>query len=40
VEELGGATILPRTETPVGGIAVVRDPDGAPFAFFDGENEP
>jgi uncharacterized protein len=40
VEELGGATILSRTETPVGGIAVVRDPDGAPFAFFDGENDP
>jgi uncharacterized protein len=40
VEELGGATILPRTETPVGGIAVVRDPEGAPFAFFDGDNDP
>jgi uncharacterized protein len=40
VEELGGATTVPPTETPVGGIAVVRDPDGAPFGFFDGENEP
>jgi uncharacterized protein len=39
-EELGGATTLPRTETPVGGIAVVRDPEGAPFGFFDGVNEP
>ena len=40
VEELGGSTIMPRTETPVGGVAVAADPQGAPLGLFDGETEP
>jgi uncharacterized protein len=39
-EELGGSTIMPRTETPVGGVAVAADPQGAPLGLFDGETEP
>jgi hypothetical protein len=39
-EELGGSTILPRTDTPVGDIAVVSDPQGRPLTFFAGDTEP
>ena len=39
-EEQGGSITMPRMETPVGGIAVVSDPQGAPMGFFDGESEP
>lgn len=39
-EELGGSTIMPRTETPVGDVAVVSDPQGAPMSLFDGETDP
>jgi uncharacterized protein len=40
VEGLGGSTLIPRIETPVGGKAVVADPQGAPIGLFDGEIEP
>jgi hypothetical protein len=39
-EELGGSTIMPRTETPVGAVAVVSDPQDAPMSLFDGETDP
>jgi uncharacterized protein len=38
VTELGGAVMMPPTEIPMGAtIAVVTDPQGAAFAFFEGE---
>jgi uncharacterized protein len=39
-EELGGTTIMPPTETPVGDVAVVSDPQGAPMSLFEGETDP
>ncbi len=40
VEQQGGSVTLPRMDTPVGGIAVVSDPQGAPMGLFDGVPEP
>jgi predicted enzyme related to lactoylglutathione lyase len=35
--ELGAATLVPGTDLPTGRFAVVRDPQGAVFALFEGE---
>lgn len=40
VHELGGHVLVGPTDTPMGRIAVVADPQGARFGFFDGEPEP
>jgi predicted enzyme related to lactoylglutathione lyase len=37
VEELGGQVIVPTSEVPAGKFTVVRDPQGAVFATFDGD---
>jgi predicted enzyme related to lactoylglutathione lyase len=37
VEDLGGGVVVPTTEVPAGKFTVVRDPQGAFFAFFEGE---
>jgi uncharacterized protein len=37
VEELGGGVMVPTTEVPAGKFTVVRDPQGAFFALFEGE---
>lgn len=38
--ELGGSVLAPAFDLPTGSrIAVVADPQGAPFAFFEGETE-
>jgi predicted enzyme related to lactoylglutathione lyase len=34
--ELGGATVVPGTNVPAGRFAVLRDPQGAAFAIFEG----
>jgi predicted enzyme related to lactoylglutathione lyase len=39
-EELGGAEVVPASQTPLGGVAVARDPTGAAFGVFDGDTEP
>jgi uncharacterized protein len=39
-EELGGSVLQPPTPTRIGNIAVVQDPAGAAFGYFDGEPEP
>lgn len=39
-EHLGGRTIVPATEIPIGRIAVIADPQGAAFAAFEGETDP
>jgi predicted enzyme related to lactoylglutathione lyase len=36
----GGAAIVPPTDSPIGRFAVLRDPQGAVFAVFDGEMDP
>jgi predicted enzyme related to lactoylglutathione lyase len=35
--ERGGATLVPGTDLPTGRFGVVRDPQGAVFALFEGE---
>ena len=40
VGERGGRVVLPPTEIPAGRIAVAHDPQGAHFAFWEGEVDP
>ena len=40
VEELGGSVLEAPTPTPVGTFAVVADPAGAAFGFFEGDVDP
>jgi predicted enzyme related to lactoylglutathione lyase len=40
VGELGGATIVAPVDIGVAKIAVVQDPQGAPFALYAGQMEP
>lgn len=37
IEELGGGCIVPPRQLPAGRISVVRDPQGAVFALWEGE---
>jgi predicted enzyme related to lactoylglutathione lyase len=39
VSELGGNVMMPPTDIGMGRIAVVSDPQGAAFAFFEGDVE-
>jgi predicted enzyme related to lactoylglutathione lyase len=39
-EHMGGRTLLPTTEVHIGRFAVIADPQGAPFAVFEGETDP
>ena len=38
--QLGGRRLLPTTESRRGRYAVIADPQGAPFAVFEGETDP
>ncbi len=38
--ELGGATLVAPMDLPMGHFAVLRDPQGAVFALYEGELEP
>jgi predicted enzyme related to lactoylglutathione lyase len=40
VQELGGSQLVPATDIGIAKIAVVQDPQGAVFAFYDGALEP
>jgi predicted enzyme related to lactoylglutathione lyase len=40
IREAGGSVILGPMETPVGRVAAVGDPQGAPFAIYEGEVDP
>jgi uncharacterized protein len=40
IRDGGGSVIAGPTETPVGRVAAVRDPQGAAFALFEGEVDP
>jgi len=40
VSELGGATLVGCMDIGIAKIAVVRDPQGAVFALYDGALEP
>jgi predicted enzyme related to lactoylglutathione lyase len=40
VRELGGGVLAPPMDVPAGRIAVVQDPQGAAFGFFEGETQP
>ena len=39
-EQLGGRTLLPKTEIHIGRFAVIADRQGAAFAVFEGETDP
>jgi predicted enzyme related to lactoylglutathione lyase len=39
IRDGGGSVIAGPMETPVGRVAAVRDPQGAPFALFEGETD-
>jgi predicted enzyme related to lactoylglutathione lyase len=39
IRDAGGSVIAGPMETPVGRVAAVRDPQGAPFAVFEGETD-
>jgi predicted enzyme related to lactoylglutathione lyase len=36
----GGSTLVPTSEVHIGRFAVIADPQGAPFAVFEGETDP
>jgi predicted enzyme related to lactoylglutathione lyase len=38
--QLGGEVLQPPMTTPVGDVAVVEDPAGAAFGYFEGESDP
>jgi uncharacterized protein len=39
-ERLGGRTLVPATDVPIGRFAAVADPQGAVLCLFDGETDP
>ena len=38
--QLGGRRLLPITQSPRGRYAVIADPQGAPFAVYEGQTDP
>jgi predicted enzyme related to lactoylglutathione lyase len=40
ITELGGSILAGPFDTPVGRIAVVRDPQGAPFSIIQPADQP
>ncbi len=40
IQQMGGSVVVPERQMPNGRFSVVQDPDGAPFAIWEGSYDP